>query len=171
MGRKPPQLETKLCPICGNKAALDTARAHLAFHSKYYVKLRNSAKNFPSRKGPQVGRIGTIEEAMLDNSFAKFLKSIRPADSYQDDELLWKVIPWLIGLTVLILLFLGIDSTVVELTMFGVIAIMFWIEFKQDDSFFKNYLKRLHLVDVQWLCLKCNHHWVETKTRPMKWHR
>ncbi|MDX2041418.1 MAG: hypothetical protein SF097_09220 [Acidobacteriota bacterium] len=151
---------------------MDTGRAHLAFYSKYYVKLRNSAKNSLPRKGPQVGRIGTIEEAMLDSGFGEYLKSIRPVDPllshYRSDELLWKVIPWVVGIALAVLVFLGIDSTLVEFTILGVVAIMLWVESRLDRGFFKKYLERIHLMDVQWLCLRCNQQWIETKTRPMK---
>lgn len=169
---KQPKLETNLCPNCGNKSAVETWQAHFAFHSKYYTRLRNAANTSPIHKGPQVGRIGTIEEAMLDGGFGKYLKSIRPAhplDSvFKDDGVFWKVIPWVIGLWALVLLFLGIDWTLVEFTALGVIVFMVWVEIRLDNSLFRKYLKRIHLVDVQWLCLKCNHQWIETKKRPMK---
>ena len=109
---------------------------------------------------------------MLDSGFGEYLKSIRPAHSldviFNDDGVFLKVIPWVVGLWALVLLFLGIDRTLVEFTALGVIVFMVWVETRLDNSLFRKYLKRIHLVDVQWLCLKCNQQWIETKTRPMK---
>ena len=106
---------------------------------------------------------------MLDNNFADYLKSIRPVNplitELSSDNLLWKVVPWLIGIMIVTLIFAGIDSTLVECVALGVVAIMLWVESKLDHGFLKSYLKRVHLIDVQWLCLKCKQHWVEIEDR------
>lgn len=167
---KPPKLEIKPCPNCGNQAAVEYWQAHFAYHSKHYTRLRNAARNSPVRKVPQVGRIGTVEQIMLDDGFAEHLKTIRTENpltaSFRSDEFLWKVIPWMIGAVVVALVFLGIDSTLVELTVLSVVTIMLWIESRLDSSFIKQYLASHRSSEVQWLCVNCKHHWMEKSERP-----
>lgn len=116
---------------------------------------------------PQVGKIGTIDAAILDNNFVEFLDSIRPPMKvqFEAEEMYWKVIPWVAVIFMLGLLWFETDVELAEGAAYLVGLLMLAMAYLIDKRKSRNRIERILEVEYQWLCLRCRHHWIETPKR------
>lgn len=156
--------------MCGKNTAIEMRQARQAFHSRYYAKRRKRRAQALSHKGPQVGRLGSVEEAMLDNEFPEFLNRLESNPSKRRRNEFWnqwgeKIIV-LIGLVYVGLVWwFDIDFELAEGLFFygSIVVVVMWLLLSQ-----KGYLgidwQRYHRKRT-WVCTRCQHHWVLEKKR------
>jgi len=121
-----------------------------------------------AHKGPQIGKIGSVEEAMLDDDFPEYLSSIGPAlpkSVNGADGSRWREKAVVLGAAAYMLLLYWFDIdfdlgvgllVVVGLIVFGIRHLL-----GKSGSLEMSWLA--YHYNRQWICLKCKHHWAEQK--------
>lgn len=102
---------------------------------------------------------------MLD---PEFIHRVQPPESAfsgssNNDSWYWKLITCLIVLLNLWGLVLGYDQDNLVIVTVILIVIMFQLEFKLDDIFWRQSFEKRSEYNRNWLCLKCDCDWVEEK--------
>lgn len=158
-------MSVRSCPNCRTATAVNKSEVQAAYHSKYYAKLRkeNKRNNLPKQKLPQVGRLPTVEDAMLDPKYEHLVKPTKPPWRLSsDDDFFDKVKFGLVGLLFLWGLILGYERNFLAIVIAVFLVIMFWVESKAFDWSWEQRLARMEEERKTWLCLKCKQAWVES---------
>lgn len=163
------RLKTIPCVFCLKGLAVNKSQAYSVFHSTPYARRRKEWKKPRMRKGPQVGRMTTVEGALMS---PKFGKMIAPHGLERDDRRTKSdnrsetISAWIVILAIfaleLTLIGLGHDRS---LARFGTYALfILWLCLPTKWKVFRLWESRTkegRAYHRTWRCLTCGNEWIK----------
>ena len=155
------------CPACRYCAAVNKRAAHTVYHSAHYAKLREGGTPVLGHRGPQVGRIRTIEELMCDHEFIDRVKPAKKTSpsTNRNNRPPWEGFAWIVGLLIFVLLCLGTEVWPIKILAWLMCGVLLWITIMLDQVSLNKPIGRLGEYERSWICVKCGHEWIANSNR------